>query len=43
MDLTFSVDKKLVLPFTDGAGLVYEYVTKPYFAPMAQSIKNKMG
>jgi len=32
----------LVLPFTDGAGLIYEKVTLPYVAPTAEKIKNQM-
>jgi hypothetical protein len=31
-----------MLPFTDGSGLVYELITKPYIAPVAQKVKSKM-
>jgi hypothetical protein len=31
-----------MLPFTDGAGLVYDFITKPYITPIAQKVKNKM-
>lgn len=32
----------LALPFTDGAGLIYEYWTKPYFSPVAERVKKQM-
>lgn len=32
----------LVLPMTDGSGLIYEYITKPYTAPTAEAIKKKV-
>jgi hypothetical protein len=30
-----------MLPFTDGSGLVYDFITKPYIAPVAQLVKSK--
>jgi hypothetical protein len=32
----------LMLPFTDGSGLAYDFITKPYIAPIAQKVKSKM-
>lgn len=32
----------LALPMTDGSGMIYEYITKPYIAPVAQKVKNQM-
>jgi hypothetical protein len=31
-----------MLPFTDGSGLAYDFITKPYIAPVAQKVKSKM-
>lgn len=31
-----------MLPFTDGSGLAYDFITKPYIAPIAQKVKSKM-
>jgi hypothetical protein len=32
----------LMLPFTDGAAVIYDYITLPYIAPTAQNIKSKV-
>jgi TB2/DP1, HVA22 family len=32
----------LMLPFTDGAALMYDYITVPYIAPTAKKIKSKV-
>ena len=32
----------LVLPYTNGAGVVYDYITKPYLTPIAQRLAIKM-
>jgi hypothetical protein len=30
-----------MLPFTDGSGLSYDFITKPYITPIAQKVKSK--
>ena len=32
----------LVIPMTDGSGLIYEQITKPYITPMAQKLKSQV-
>lgn len=32
----------LALPMTDGAGLIYETITKPYIAPVAEKLKQRV-
>mmetsp|Transcript_117294 Transcript_117294/g.175154 ORF Transcript_117294/g.175154 Transcript_117294/m.175154 type:complete len:336 (+) Transcript_117294:169-1176(+) len=41
-EIEFFVTLWMLLPFTDGAALIYDLVTEPYIAPVAQKIKDKV-
>jgi receptor expression-enhancing protein 5/6 len=41
-EFEFLLASWLLLPFTDGAGIAYDYITKPFIAPIAQKVKRKM-
>lgn len=41
-EFEFFVTLWLMLPFTDGAALLYDYVTLPYVAPTCKKIKSKV-
>lgn len=41
-EFEFFVTLWLMLPFTDGAALLYDYVTLPYIAPTCKKIKSRV-
>jgi TB2/DP1, HVA22 family len=41
-EFEFIVTAWLMLPLTDGSGLMYDYITKPYIAPATQTLKRQM-